>query len=547
MKKALALVLCLIAVISLAACGKPAADQTNGTDPEGRPIVTIGIPQNPSITYEGNTYTALLEKLSGCKIELVFFQSAAADYTQQLSLRVAGGEELPDILWGFRGLTMEERNKYGQKGTFIDLKPMLMDREMSKEFWDRMDLADDAVEKKVLVDMIDPETDEAYGFPAVLFPMHDICSYMVSINQEWLERLGLQNPENIEQLEHVLREFKNKDANGNGNPNDEIPLMGQASGTGARSMDYFINLFTYYNTQDGYFQLDENGKVVCTAQTEAYRDALKWVHRMVKEGLIHENTFTNLQGDIQYYFMSNLDRLGVVITHPQIGFTITNDLLYKFTAIKCINYAPILQGQHTYNTHITSSCDNVEAAWKVLMAMCTEEAILHNGFGVYGENWTDADPGSKSMDGFDARVKILKPDGLPTVNRWGHNAVGVLLSAPEQKVDDPNADPRYIYQMEELLMGIVNTYKEAAANNNPPADKLCPYLVFNAQDRLDAPGYNQVPNEIVKWQGYFMSGQLDPNNPEHWQRFMNALDKVGIENYVKVAQIVYERTIASYN
>lgn len=546
MKKALALMLCLIMAISLlAACGGQ-EDDTPQTDETGRPIVTIGIPENPSIIYKDNTYTALLEKISGCKIEYVFFANAAADYTQQLSTRTAADEELPDILWGFRALDEETRNKYGQDEYFIDLLPLLMDKEKSATFWERFERADEAVQRKVLADMVDPETGEAYGFPAVLFPNHDFCSYMVSINQEWLTKLNKKNPTNIEELEDVLRAFRDQDPNGNG-LKDEIPLIGQNNGTGARSMDFFINLFTYYNTQDGYFQVDDNGKVVCTAKTEAYRDALKWVYRMVKEGLIHENTFTNTQGDIQYYFVSNIDRIGVVVTHPQIGMVTTNDMIQKFVALDCIKYAPILQGQHTYNTHITSSCKDVDAAWKVIMAMNTEEAILHNGYGVYGENWTDADPGSKSADGYDARIKILDADDVPTKNRWGHNAVGVLFSAPEQKVVDPNANPNQVYQMEGILLDIVATYKEAAEKNNPDAKNICPKLIFNAQDRLDAPGYAAIPNEITKWQGYFMSGTLDPNDEAAWQRFMTALDKAGIKDYMEVAQIVYERTMASYS
>ena len=546
MKKALALMLCLVVAISLlAACGKT-PDDTPATDESGRPVITIGLPENPSVVYTNNTYTKLIEELSGCKIEFEFFQNQKEDYTTQLSARTAANEELPDILWGFNGLEEETRNSYGQDGFFIDILPLLMDKEKSAIFWERFSQADEAVQKKVLVDMVDQETGEAYGVPGVLFPYHDYCAFMASINQDWLTRLNLPNPENIEQLEDVLRAFRDKDANGNGDPTDEIPFMGQRSGTGARSLDYFINLFTYYNTQEGYFQVDDNGNVICTATTDIYRQALQWVYDMVKEGLIHSNTFTNGSADISYYFTSNIDRIGATITHPQIGMSSTTDLVTKFVPLKCLNYAPKLQGQHLYCTHITSSCKDIDAAWKVIMAMCTKEARMHAAFGVYGENWVEADPGSMSADGYEATVKIINGDKLPTSNRWLLNAVGVLFPEFEQKVDDPNKNPNSIYLMENLLINIVKTYDEAIAANNPDPQNICPQLIFTAQDRLDAPGFDEIPTVIDKWRSLFMAGTLNPYNDADWEKYLNALDKSGFKDYMEVAQIIYERTLQEY-
>jgi len=47
-----------------------------------------------------------------------------------------------------------------------------------------------------------------------------------AIRTDWLDRLGLEVPETLEDFEKVLYAFRDQDANGNGDPNDEIPLMG---------------------------------------------------------------------------------------------------------------------------------------------------------------------------------------------------------------------------------------------------------------------------------------------------------------------------------
>jgi len=45
-----------------------------------------------------------------------------------------------------------------------------------------------------------------------------------AIRKDWLDRLGLEVPTTIDEAYEVLKAFKEQDANGNGDPNDEIPF-----------------------------------------------------------------------------------------------------------------------------------------------------------------------------------------------------------------------------------------------------------------------------------------------------------------------------------
>ena len=47
--------------------------------------------------------------------------------------------------------------------------------------------------------------------------------FFLSINTTWLERLGLEMPETLEEFANVLRAFRDQDPNGNG-IQDEIPF-----------------------------------------------------------------------------------------------------------------------------------------------------------------------------------------------------------------------------------------------------------------------------------------------------------------------------------
>ena len=45
-----------------------------------------------------------------------------------------------------------------------------------------------------------------------------------AVRKDWLDRLGLEVPKTIDEFYAVLKAFKENDANGNGDPNDEIPF-----------------------------------------------------------------------------------------------------------------------------------------------------------------------------------------------------------------------------------------------------------------------------------------------------------------------------------
>ena len=54
--------------------------------------------------------------------------------------------------------------------------------------------------------------------------MRPTVANQLFINKKWLDNLGLKVPETYDDLVKVLQEFKDKDANGNGDASDEIPF-----------------------------------------------------------------------------------------------------------------------------------------------------------------------------------------------------------------------------------------------------------------------------------------------------------------------------------
>jgi putative aldouronate transport system substrate-binding protein len=132
-------------------------------------------------------------------------------------------------------------------------------------------------------------------------------------------------PTNQDEFVEVLRAFKEQDANGNGDPDDEIPTSGREGG---RWMDY---LFGMYGVAmgEGYPLWDiYDGELTYSGVTENMKDAIVFIKGLYEEGLLDSETFLNSSSDWKAKITS--DRVGIWYHLGQFSDT-------RFEAIKTIN------------------------------------------------------------------------------------------------------------------------------------------------------------------------------------------------------------------
>jgi putative aldouronate transport system substrate-binding protein len=99
--------------------------------------------------------------------------------------------------------------------------------------------------------------------------------YTVMIRKDWLDRLGLSAPSTVAEFEYVMTQFRDRDANGNGKTDDEIPLF-VAEGW---RYDYFASGFGLSSPlQDTV--IDADGKAVYQKATPEYGQFLAWLNRL---------------------------------------------------------------------------------------------------------------------------------------------------------------------------------------------------------------------------------------------------------------------------
>lgn len=126
-----------------------------------------------------------------------------------------------------------------------------------------------------------------YCFPYVTDYFWMSSNQAVYINQQWLDNLGLEMPTTTEEFENVLRAFKEQDANGNGDPNDEIPYSAQ-KGTWQHLFNMISGAFGY---PLGDYQVHD-GVVIDPRTDEGLKDAIKYLRGLYVDGLIDQEIFT---------------------------------------------------------------------------------------------------------------------------------------------------------------------------------------------------------------------------------------------------------------
>ncbi|SLN51967.1 Lipoprotein LipO precursor [Pseudoruegeria aquimaris] len=209
--------------------------------------------------------------------------------TEALNLMLATGN-VPDIVGSSR--LKDFVNQYGPEGAFIGLNDLIEEHAPNlKAFLD---------ERPEIRSAIQAANGEIYYIPYLPDGKYGRAYF---IRYDWLDALGLEVPQTVEEFEQVLIAFRDGDPNGNG-LKDEIPYF-------ARQWPELIRLVTLWDGRssgsDTYhdFYVD-NGELKHPYAGEGYREGIKNLARWYAEGLIDPEVFTRGSSAREYLLSENL-------------------------------------------------------------------------------------------------------------------------------------------------------------------------------------------------------------------------------------------------
>ncbi|MCR2822966.1 extracellular solute-binding protein [Lederbergia panacisoli] len=215
-------------------------------------------------------FVADTEEAAGINIDWDIYVNS--EWGDKKSILLSGGE-YPDAFFG--SLALSDSDIAKNAGIFIPLED-LIDKYMpnlNKAFED----------DPALRAMVTSPDGHIYSLPKKL-PMRPIAGNALFINKKWLDNLNLKMPQTYNEFYEVLAAFKGQDANGNGDPNDEIPYQGGV-------MQYILPFGLPVGAYSSNMTV-KDGKPVFMPTTDEYREGIEWMHKAYSEGLIDQELFT---------------------------------------------------------------------------------------------------------------------------------------------------------------------------------------------------------------------------------------------------------------
>lgn len=390
MKTAKTLSLVLAVVMLLSMLGLASAESTlsapgelpiwKGAEPE---VITILLAPDPYVEdYDNNKLTHWIEE--SCNVNLEFEYLPTVDALDKLTVMVQTGEKLPDVI--NVELNAAVAKSYYDAGAILNLKPYY-DAGLAYN-------ADKNVANypdwNLLTNVTMPDG-AIYCVPKIQASPSNETKYKMWVNEAWLTNLGIEVPTTTEEFYQMLLRFKNEDANGNGDPNDEIPFI-TSTGWGGTAYKFLTNSFVFEG--DGDMFILDNGHVSTSYLQDGWFEAMNYLKKLADEGLLAKESFTYNNNALKAVAATEEDRVGVM-TNSSLAFMGNNDdpFRLRFIPIKPLvgpegvqlsSYAKSVTTQHWF---VTTYAKNPELAFRVGDFIFSEEGFLRGRFGIEGENW----------------------------------------------------------------------------------------------------------------------------------------------------------------
>ena len=397
-----------------------------------------------------------------------------------------------------------------------------------------------------------------YHIPELEECLH--CAYFgkMWVNKTFLKNVGITKyPETTAEFKAMLIAFRDKDANGNGNPNDEIPLIG--GGDYSSALDtYLMNAFGVYSDGENRLYLDKK-KVNAAYQQPAFREGLKYLNDLFKERLISRDSFSSTTNRNQLNSQKYESVIGATpfMHHWILGQREEGQParwldyeaippLKRADGKQVARYDPYLKFRLQWiGTIVPETCKNPALIVRWLDYYHTFDGAMSAIQGGKGIGWDDPDPGAIGTGGGKAVWKQLT---ISQGDRWyDKNTYNQLPPTFRQAVfwegqqsvpaDTPDGSgiEAYLFQI-------------SKKNYQPYGDisLVVPPLWYAQEDisemsQLTTSIKTCVEENIAK----FIIGDLDPNKDADWNAFQTQLRNLNIVKYLQIVQKAYDASAFS--
>jgi putative aldouronate transport system substrate-binding protein len=560
--------LCLAAALVAASCGaksgaksaesgSAAGTKTGRTGAKGtipiaadKPVLSAFIAggyteKTTSYDYNDNVFTKQVVDQTGIQLQIT--SATGAESTERLNVMLNAGS-YPDILLSTG--TSLDLEYYSGQGIIIpldDYEPLSFPN--IKRVFD---------EFPYVMERITASDGKMYAMPSVNECLH--CTYQHGrfwYYMPWIRDNGRKVPETLDEFTEYLRWVKNSDPNRNGKK-DEIGIVFNKD-----DLWNVVSRFAkaYMPFVLGGLALDNSRKVVEQYRDPAFRETLKYIAGLYKEGLIVEDSFS-MTWEQESAITQSADTVAAVI-----GTSWRNAPPEPERGMEYF-YLPALKGPTgqrwgsntgpwdsvTQAMVVTDKCKDPELALALYDYFQNDDYVFQRINGPKGIMWDDADPDGKGYSGAPAKWKQLMGFGdekLPVNSAWWNIYIRSNTQAERtsMQVDGLEDMISYINTMDKRYeptvieySGVFTEYMFYATSMNEskwalPLSTFIPPQNMSNADATRVADINAVLDPF-KSQAFveFITGVRDINNDTHWNAYLTELDRLGSPEMVSIKQ-----------
>ena len=456
-------------------------------------------------------------------IELKWLHPPAGQDSEQFNLMISS-MDLPDLIWWNWSSVAGGPIKMIEDGIIIPLNEHV---DNYSTYFKALLEENDTVRKQTVLD-----DGTLHMFPMARLrrdrPEEWFKTNGWQIRKDWLDKVDLKIPTNMDEIYTVLKAFKNQDMNENGDSDDEIPLVAQGDGDLHGLAGAFGLLQGFYN---------DGGTVKYGPIEPNYKEYLSTLNKWYEEGLIDseyavtdaDSFKAKITNEIGGVFKGNLSG------HMGYFLNLMEDENAKFD-LSGMPWPEAADGkayttQGDYNkiipgsgTAITTKNEYIEESIKCLDFPYGEEGGLIFQFGIEGESYN-------MVDGYPTFTDIIlnNPDGYTidqSLSRYTMSTANFSVIK----------DSRYFEQTT-----LSTPQQQKSQEYWDPADKslLLPSITLTSDE---SSRYSSVMSEINTYvEEMFTKFVMGKESFDNFDTFVNNIKKLKIEDAIQIQQDAVDR------
>lgn len=481
-------------------------------------------PVTHSIDYDNLFQLKAIKQLTGVNLKVNAIEKAA--WGEKLPLAIMG-EEYGHIF--VNGLSFDDANAFGQDGYLLPLEDLI--REYAPNAVKLLDTMPNGWKNATA------EDGHIYLMPGYIGTARDlVADIFQEINGEWLDAVGMEAPDTLDEFYDMLVAFKTQDPNGNGEA-DEIPWSFVWNNGGYNMV---LGAFGYVN---GRHDIIDDKYVYVPAQ-ENYRHYVEFMTKLYAEGLLDNDVFT--QKNDQY----NAKKKQMIV-----GFTPSNHYatVGVETYLKMVNCKPLTSEYNDTPMHPGNLPDCPGAGFAITNKCSKEEAIV----AVKLLDYFLSDEGSfltKCGPEYGAWGDMVDGGYIRTVNEDG--------SFSYKLVSGDKYNNNYgVFRQTNGLWDCVSFYSKACEDcvvgsdvgNNHITTKAYEsgmvyarrvgyhgMITFTYDEQDILAGYTLMDSYVDRTVASWITGETELND-ETWAAYLAELDAFDIDEMIEVRQAAYDR------